>query len=199
MMKKILLLGIVMISGIGFLISGSVSAEEAPPESPTESEAPSPLPPISEEDVACAEKMRTYANTKNTELMEFLEQHFKNPSSNASLLPTALQAYQSHRRALQQFFATLAPAKTGGDITEEIGKHLACASELQQNLETSASIFKKHVRSTSYVKKTSALIEKYQAINAELRTLNTDLGFIQGYFQTFADKVPCFLTQCLKQ
>lgn len=147
---------------------------------------------------ACVQQFREFADIRNQQFMVFMDQHFANRSSDSSLLDTAMAAYRGHRNALRQKVEELAKPKPGEDQTKQLNERLACLAELQTQLQIAETAMKARARKTTYVKKTTAYLDKLQQVNSKLRTLNKELGEMKGYFEVMADKLPGYLYQCVK-
>ena len=74
-----------------------------------------------------------------------------------------------------------------------------CSQIVRAALDDAKRIIKVHAVKTSGVKKSTALLEKYQQINAELGKLYQQFVYMKGYLDTFANKLPCYpKTGCIK-
>lgn len=149
--------------------------------------------------VSCIQKFRPYANAENIKFAAFMDQHFSNESSDSTLLPTAIVAYRSFREHLRAKFEELANSELYATQSEQISQRLTCHAELIVQYNLAEQSIKSHARKTSYIKKTTALTQKLSEINGKMRTLNRSIGELKGYFDTFAQKLPGYLKDCLQQ
>lgn len=146
----------------------------------------------------CEPEMKKIAANKLKDFRDSLEKNFQNKSSTSSLLPLALGKYREVRRELYNNYAEYYPNQ--GAVQSAVGLEPAgCLKIIGDTLSDARILMRKHAIKTSGVKKSTALIEKYKAVNDMLGTLHQQFALLKGYLDTFANKLPCYVKeQCLK-
>ncbi len=146
----------------------------------------------------CEPVMKRIAADKLKDFRDFLEKNFQNKSSTSSLLPLALGKYREVRRELYNNYAEYYPNQ--GAVQSVVGLEPAgCLKIIEDTLADARILLRRHAVKTSGVKKSTALIEKYKAVNDMLGTLHQQFVLLKGYIDTFANKLPCYVKdQCLK-
>lgn len=162
---------------------------------------PVPLPFVDatvEPNNACEPAMKSFADKELKDFRDFLEVNFQNKSSTGSLLEAALDKYREMRTQLYNAYSQYAPNNGSLQLTAglEPGK---CEQIIVQTLDDAKIALKTHAVTTSGVKKTTALLEKYQQINGELANLFQQFVYMKAYLDTFSGKMPCYpKSACLK-
>lgn len=174
----------VLIIGIALIFTGAniVLAEEAAAVSDTGAQK--------------CPAMTDFFNAENKFYNAFIEMNFKNKSSDSSLLQSAIDRYSQYRKRTMAEYSKHYPV-SGNYQAFEAATQTECYSELQQQLSDAKQILKNHVRITTYKKRQTALMEKYEAINSGLRKLNISFGEMKGFFKSFDSKLPKFIKDCL--
>ncbi len=158
------------------------------------------------------------------EFLRFLELNFQNKSANSSLTNIAIQRYSEFKRNIRQNFNSLQPGLTAysdpipnvsdviaeglvplsrlgsdfkGITQDEIAAYQACAQITDSYLDLAKSRMIEQIKNTNAQKRTTMMVEKYQAINTQLRELNSQISRMYGYFMTFKEKLPGFLQECV--
>lgn len=158
------------------------------------------------------------------EFLRFLELNFQNKSANSSLTNIAIQRYSEFKRNIRQNFNSLQPGLTAysdpipnvsdviaeglvplsrlgsgfkGITQDEIAAYQACAQITDSYLDLAKSRMIEQIKNTNAQKRTTMMVEKYQAINTQLRELNSQIARMYGYFMTFKEKLPGFLQECV--
>lgn len=130
--------------------------------------------------------------------LDFLEINFQNKSSTSSLLNLAFAKYRVMRRELFNTYQKYYPRQGTSQIITGT-EPAACLKIVNDTLEDARILLRKHAVRTSGVKKSTALITKYQSINDLLGTLHQQFVLLKGYLDTFASKLPCYVKkECLK-
>lgn len=140
----------------------------------------------------CQEDMRLYAYERLKKYRDDINTHFQNKSSTASLLPDALAMYDQFLTDMNAEFYSYFP-DIGSAQNTESAEIQDCISVLEENLEQARSFLRVKSAGTSSVKQTTALLDKYKAINQQLSVLNKSLLQFKSYMETFANKVPCYI------
>ncbi len=146
----------------------------------------------------CESEIKGLAADQLKDFRDFLEKNFQNKSSTSSLLPLVLGKYREMRRELYNIHNQYYPNQ--GAAQSVVGLEPAgCLKIVEDTLTDARILLRKQAVKTSGVKKTTALIEKYQAINDMLSGLHQQFVLLKGYLDTFANKLPCYVkNQCLK-
>lgn len=161
---------------------------------------------IEKEQKKCVDYMKNYFEvspglnkpSQQQDFTEFMNTHFKSKKPTSELLPVAFQRmrlYQEDAYAhLREFGiearrASLAVANEDGTCRQYVDSHLAMVK----------SLFYNHVLGNAYAKKSTRLLDKYKEINTQLERLNMDVAQMYANFSIFAQKLPCYATQCVSK
>lgn len=148
----------------------------------------------------CQQNIVPAFDLEQIEFFKFLEINFQNKSSDSSLINIAISRYAEHKRNLKDLLAILQPG--GTETTALYENEVAAYSDCQKTMDEYISLAKEkmieHVRKNSAQKKTALMVEKYQAINDQLRELNLQIAKMYGLFMTFKEKLPGFLQECIR-
>jgi len=156
------------------------------------------IDPSVEVNYLCEPEMKDFASKELAEFRTFMETNFQNKSSSQSLLTVALGKYRELRNELNIAYGKYSPNFGSLQLTTGIepGK---CRQIINQTLVDAKLLLKIHAVRTSGVKKSTALLQKYQQINAELANLFQQFLYLKANLDTFAGKVPCYVKQgCVK-
>lgn len=177
-----------------FFVTNSATLIQAQPAYPGGSPPSAPPEDASGEQLnnLCQVELGEYFKTEMANFRQFLETTFQNKSSTISLLETAFARYGELRTAAMNKYATYFPQQGALLLTEGLQPG-ACMAIVEKNLKDAQRLLESRARSTSAVKKTTALISKYQEINNQLRTLNQSFITMKAYLDTFATKLPCYV------
>lgn len=140
----------------------------------------------------CQQDLRLYAYDRLKKYRDDINTHFQNKSSTASLLPDATAIYDEFVQDMNTEFSTYFP-DNGISQSSESTEIQDCIAVLNDNLEQARSFLRVKAVATSSVKQTTALLEKYKAINEQLSVLNKSVLQFKSYMETFATKVPCYI------
>lgn len=161
-------------------------AQDAPADQPaTNGAAP-------EENVNCIADITGFIAQSSQDYRAWMEDHFNNKSSSSSLLDDAFSRYGEYRRILYDRYESYGPAQNALLFSEglEPGQ---CRKLIEDELANARRILEQKALTTSTVKKTTALISKYQEINGQLRNLYQSFITMKKHLDTFADKLPCYI------
>jgi len=147
-----------------------------------------------EENIICVAEMDLFIAGEEQQFITWMNGHFNNKSSSSSLLDDAFGKYGDYRAGLYRKYAEFFPHQGALQLTEGLEPG-ACLKLVENALTRARRVIEQKARSTSTVKKTTALISKYQQINGELRNLNQSFVNMKKYLDTFADKLPCYVRQ----
>ncbi len=187
-------LGTILSFGI-FQFSATLFAQE-PAANPPAPAAPANAP--SAENLACIETMTPFLATEQKNFLAFIQQHFKTTLANSALTDDALQRYQNYRAVVyKKFYEVIKYSPAASTQIDRLAELQVCETHVKQNLTIAEQYLRNHVRGTTAAKRTTALLEKLQAINSKLRGMNTNIGELRGYFAVLEHKLPFFISQCL--
>lgn len=145
----------------------------------------------------CRQSLVPVFEIEMVEFMEFVDNTFKNKSSNTSLLTLAIARYSKFKLNMESLVAQVQPS---GQAASTYKDDFAAYSDCVKIMETYVSAAKdhliKHVKNNTAQKKTTVMVEKYRAINDKLREMNIKIAKMYGLFLTFKDKFPGFLKEC---
>ncbi len=140
----------------------------------------------------CVPEMDAYTKVELGRFRDFITTNFQNKSSTSSLLNTAMGRYRELRTAIYNKYYTYSAKQGALQITEGVTAN-SCIELIDKALSQARHELKIHAIQTSTVKRTAALIDKYQQINAQLHTLNRTFLTMKAYLDTFASKLPCYI------
>lgn len=148
-------------------------------------------------DVKCVEEMRPFMQQKSKEFREYLTAHFQNKSTNTSLLDLALKRFQKYKKELMDKITTFFPQAGLEQFTETV-QTIKCLAEVRKEINLSESLMKDFYRKTASIKTSSAFMNKLKQVNDKLRKLNERMMNLQGKWENLMNKIPCFLSKCLR-
>jgi hypothetical protein len=144
--------------------------------------------------VSCQEPMKEAIIKNLDEFRDFIDQHFQNKSSTSSLLEDAFKKFDELFVDLDSVIVKHFPKNVHqmaamADIS-------TCISLRDDALAQARSFIVTKAEATSTVKQTTALLDKYKAINDKLAALNLTMVNFKSLMETLAVKVPCYLDKC---
>jgi len=178
---------------IMFIAGNAVNVIQAQPAG-TGSSAPKGAVPDAQAEAACTDAMAKFADYQLGQYRDFIRGNFQNKSSTSSLLPAGFGRYREFRTSLYTKYYTFFPQQGASQLTEGIGAN-ACMSVVNDFLAKARNELSSRAVQTSTVKKVTALITKYQQINAQLATLTRTFLTMKSYLDTFATKLPCYIAK----
>lgn len=143
-------------------------------------------------EVICQYEMRVFIAEESNKYNQFINTHFENKSSTGSLLDTAFAKYDEYRTLLFNKYYTYLP-KVGADMSLESIKSGSCLAQVTTALDDAMQILMRKAQTTSAVKKTTALMDKYKEINDKLAVMNKSFANFKSYMDKFSLKVPCYI------
>jgi len=175
---------------------GVLQAADTPPASGTPgyggSSSTGSAPGGTQETNQCVPEMDAYIKVELGRYREFMTTNFQNKSSTTSLLDLGMGRYRELRAALYNKYNTYFPKQGALQLTEGLVPS-TCFELVNKALADARNQLKTRSFQTSTVKKATALIHKYQDINAQLSTLNRTFFTMKAYLSTFAAKLPCYI------
>jgi hypothetical protein len=140
----------------------------------------------------CEVEMRPYAQVEIGRFRDFIRTNFQNKSSTTSLLEIAIGRYRELRTSLYTKYATYYPQQGAMQLSVCLVPG-ACLDVVESALSMARNELKVRAIQTSSVKQASALITKYQEINAKLAGLYRTFTTMKSYLDTFGSKLPCYI------
>jgi hypothetical protein len=178
-----------------FLFGSSVdliNAQTAPNYGNTPTSPPAPGTSAEDVKTICTIEMQKVADVELGNYRTFITTNFQNKSNTGSLLEIAVSRYRQLRKTLYDKYATFYPHQGALILTEGLQPG-ACMAIVDDTLSLARRELQMRAVQTSTVKKTTALIEKYQQINEKLGNLNRTFLSMKAYLDTFASKLPCYI------
>jgi hypothetical protein len=155
--------------------------------------APDDIPEDEEEaNVVCQDNMDDFASNELMLYMEWMETHFQNKSSTTTLLDDAVGKYKQLRTTLIIEYDKYIPHQYGLLLIEGLERS-ECRQIVDDTLEEAKRLLERKSKTTSNVKKVTALLNKYQEINGKLSKLSRDFVTMRKHLDTFAAKLPCYI------
>lgn len=149
-------------------------------------------PEGSDANVICQLELGKHMEAEKSRFSEFLTTNFQNKSGTGSLLPIAFAKYREVRDGAYAKYATFYPQQGASQLTEGIETG-SCQRTMEEALELMRRELTTRAMQTSTVRKTTALLQKYQSINTQLRVLNRTFLTMKSFLDTFSQKLPCYL------
>jgi hypothetical protein len=148
-------------------------------------------------DNLCEAEMSSFASKELAAFRQFLETNFQNKSSTTSLLNVAIDKYRELKKDLYTAYSRYSPNVGSGMLATGIQPG-ACQKIIQDTLSDAQNLLKTQATRTSGVKKSTALLQKYQSINSRLGDLYKKFVYMKAYLDTFSTKLPCYSKSCVK-
>lgn len=131
-----------------------------------------------------------------------IEDTFQSKNSNNSLTSIAIMLFDEYSKKQDMLCGIyhhylFEPPLAEEDDTENPSitqsdantRFTECKNILVQAVDESQQLMLSHIKSTAAEKKATLLVEKYKAINGQLRELNNSMARMYAFFQTFANKL----------
>jgi hypothetical protein len=175
-----------------------------PTSSPASSPASSPEADkvLKDRETQCITQMNAFIDEKFKGYGEFMENHFKNKSGTTYLLPDALLKYDEYKQNLMNKlgeFENTNNQNTGANQQFQFQFLTECRKKTQESIDNARKMLVIRTETTSNIKKSTAILDKYKQINGKLRELNLQFLKVKANLGTFSQKLPCYLRkQCTK-
>ena len=174
-----------------FTIVNAVGVIKATPDATSTSQPTSTSSDPNTEQL-CTDGMRPFIAEQTNNYYQFLEQTFQNKDSSSSLVDISTEKYREYRKILTDKWQTYYPQ--GGQTFAIAGVEPgACRALVDEALSEARMAIQQKATTTAVVKETSALLEKYQSINSELRDLADTVIKFKANLDVFTNKVACFV------
>jgi uncharacterized membrane-anchored protein YhcB (DUF1043 family) len=143
----------------------------------------------------CQQKMRETISEKLEDYRQFMDKHFQNKSSTSSLLEDAMKKYDELFLSLNEVIKEFIPTNKENQIIA-LTDIADCNSLRDDAMKQARSFITSKAKTTSSTKQTTALLDKYKAINNKLGVLNKSMINLKSLMETLAVKIPCYLDKC---
>jgi hypothetical protein len=135
------------------------------------------------------------------EFIQFLDSHYSNKVATSSLNDIALMRYQQYKRQLKSYLLNSTPKDKveteSNQLLKEYEQFKVCDDISSAYIEVARVKFVEYVRTNVYLKKATMVQESMVPINEGMRELLFSFTKMYGYFLTFKDKLPGFLSDCV--
>lgn len=149
----------------------------------------------------CQETLIPLYDLEILEFLKFLEVNFLNKSANSTLVNIAIARYSEFKNDLEESFLKLQPQAEDYTETQEYDAayngYNKCGQITKAYITLAKEMMVKYVKTNTTQKRTTMLLEKYQAISNRLRDMNNGLAQMYGFFLNFKNKLPGFLQKCI--
>lgn len=145
----------------------------------------------------CITRMKDFMRGKQMEFGEFMNTHFRSDKPTSELIPPAIERYRRYREDVRNEMKKFSPIGRT-EISAANSEDPACQKAVNEDFMLIKEVMRGHVMENAYAKKETRLLDKYKQINKKLDNLNATIGQMAGFFGTFAQKLPCYATKCIK-
>jgi len=154
----------------------------------------------SELETQCITEMNSFIEVQFADYKIFMEENFRNKSSTTSLLPNGIARYEQYKADLLKKFDEFKDSHNEGGVQlDQLSRLVQCRTNAFESIRGARSLLELQAEATSNVKKATAILDKYQQLNAKLRNLNLEFMRLKVNLDTFSEKLPCYLhTNCVK-
>ncbi|PKL36619.1 hypothetical protein CVV38_01815 [Candidatus Peregrinibacteria bacterium HGW-Peregrinibacteria-1] len=132
--------------------------------------------------------------------LSFLEENFQSKNANSILVDIALKRFVQYKQYLDEvvLLMEVQPSFNGEALQsyEEFSSLQQCVglSKAYQDMVKAQMV--SYIKANSSQKKTSALVEKYEALNSRMGEMNLEIAQMKGYFLSFKNRLPGFIKSC---
>jgi len=148
----------------------------------------------------CPEIMDTFMKWRIIEFGGFLDVHFASKENNSSLVEAAITGYREFKRLAQRELSKFEISSSGLVYTEtEFQNYDLCLNLTDKYIQDAKSMLKQKILTSGRVKQSTVLLEKYKAINKRLGEMNMLVAKIVASYETFYNKLPGYLRDCVKK
>jgi hypothetical protein len=207
-MPKKILLALSIIISLSLLTSVIIknlsslnSALAADETTPSTSETPTAAPPSSDTSAdaeqviqKCTTEMRKFIPTQEQEFLTYLQETFKGEDPNSGKVNEAVDKFNEIKNKISakytELIQTSAPSK---ELLETTAMGSNCKILVDNEFIALGEVLKSHALKTTSSKTTTQLLEKYKAINKQLKDMNQNFGRLKGYIDSFNAKMPCYI------
>lgn len=148
----------------------------------------------------CANNLVPVFDIEMLKFLAFMEENFRNKDANSVLMDVAFERYARFKINIQTEFNKIS-AKTSQEQLErtntiEFNSYLKCAEISDAYIDLGKTQLLTYIKNNSGQKRTTALVEKYNAINGKMAEMNFSIAELKAYFLRFQNKLPGFVRSC---
>lgn len=147
----------------------------------------------------CLEILIPYLTEADAEFAEFLGSSVTSAEPSAEIVDLMIEKYEEYLANIETTFDAATAPQEGQQISEVTERLGTCQSKVEEHIEANEQIMQVEVTSSSYAKKTTALLDEYKWINERLRDMQETVGYIGGYLTTVDGQLSGFTKTCVKQ
>lgn len=152
----------------------------------------------------CKENLAPLFDIDTLAFLQFLDTHYENKSSNSSLNNITILKFREYKKSISDRLRSLSPSdidRSGESlqIYSEFDNYRLCEGLAAAYVDLAKQKMFDKVRNSTSQKKATALVEKHEAINNQLRDLLFEVAKMYSYFASFKNKLPGFLSDCVTQ
>ena len=196
-MKKIIVLALVVM----MVLTGVVQAAEPYPQELVELKAQLKSNLSDSAYDTCRQQLVPIYDLELLEFFKYLEETFENKSANSTLTNLAIARYSRYRYRLYETFSLLQPDASGGAPSKSLtllSNYNRCSEITQAYVDLGKAKLVEHVKKNSFQKRSTVLLEKYQAIGSRLKEMNQAIAEMYSNYVALNNKLPGFLRQCIQ-
>lgn len=148
-----------------------------------------------QQEPSCQPEVKKFVEEESAKYRKFLQKHLRSKKGTSDLLIVANQRYMQYRLTLinRRNLLTI----QGRTIGSNEADRQICETLIERYLTTMSAWHKRMLIGNSERKRTLRLTERIRDLNGKLKNLNRETGVLQGYFETFANKIPCYAKSCI--
>lgn len=186
--------------------AGGTTPAVAPVASPVPAGAPATYANIKMAEI-CRQGITEYGDAEFVRYTQFMEDHFKNKSSTASLMLAAIRRYDQFKADITRKYDDLVAQQLGQatnfpdkniTVMSQAESIIPCQTKAQQYIIDANKLLEMRAVTTSNIKQSSIFVEKYKQINTKLQALNIDFLKMTQNINAFDKKLPCYVKLCVQ-
>lgn len=145
----------------------------------------------------CVTRMKDFMHGKHTEFGEFMNNHFRSQKPTSELIFAAVERFRQYREEIRSEMRKFS-ATNKTELSAASSELPGCQKAIDEDFVLMKQLIRSHILENASAKKSTRLLDKYKEINEKLDALNFTIGQMAGFFGTFAQKLPCYATKCVK-
>jgi len=147
----------------------------------------------------CLKTLAPYLSEADTEFAEFLSDSVTSEVPSSEVVYIMMEKYKEYLANTEAAFAEATSPEGGQQLSDVTNKLNFCQDTIDTYIAANEQIMKASIISSSYAKKTTALLDEYKWINKQLRDMQETVGYIGGYLTTMNGQLSGFTKICVKQ
>ncbi len=147
----------------------------------------------------CLEIILPYLTEADAEFSEFLGDSVTSEEPSSEIVDLMIEKYEAYLDDVDSVFVQAITADGGENLSTVTERLSVCQAKVEEHIEANEQILEAEVVSSSYAKKTTALLDEYKWINERLRDMQETVGYIGGYLTTVDGQLSGFTKTCIKQ